>query len=102
VFPGDWIGLDAADPSSYPPLRGNGKATWFGWPDSPRIEALREQWLAAADAQSQRAISADMQRQALTDVPFIPLGQYFSPTAFSRSLAGILTGSILFWNVHRA
>lgn len=100
MFPGDWIGLDASNPSSYPPLRGSGDAAWFGWPKSPRIEALRDQWLAAAPAQ-RKALTAEMQRVAFEDVPFIPLGQYFSPTAYSASLTGMLSGSVLFWNLRR-
>lgn len=100
VIPGDWIGIDAANPSAYPPLRTNGANAWFGWPDAKAIEALRTRWLQA-DAADQAAITAEMQRLAFMEVPFIPLGQYFSPTAYNRSLTGILSGSTLFWNVRR-
>ena len=30
-------------------LRGNGAAAWPGWPVAPKIEALREAWMEAAD-----------------------------------------------------
>lgn len=101
MFPGDWLGLDASSPASYPPLRGNGDRAWFGWPKSPRVEELRQQWLEAPDAQARHAITTDLQRAAFEDVPFVPLGQYFSPTAYNASLTGMLSGLVLFWNIRR-
>jgi hypothetical protein len=29
-------------PANHLPLRGNGKGAWFGWPDDPKIEELRD------------------------------------------------------------
>jgi len=34
-------------------------------------------------------------------VPFMPLGQYFAPTAYKVSLTGMLAGLVLFWNIRR-
>jgi len=102
VFPGYWTGLDAINPAAYPPLRGNGDRAWFGWPKSPRLEELRNAWLAAADANAAERVTREMQRVAFEEVPFIPVGQYFGATAYNRSLQGVLTGSPLFWNVRRA
>lgn len=101
VFPGYWTGLDAVNPAAYPPLRGNGDQAWFGWPTVPGLERLRDQWLEAPDADAARRVTGEMQRVAFEDVPFIPVGQYFYATAYSRSLQGILPGSTLFWNVRR-
>ena len=42
-----------------------------------------------------------MQRQALVDVPYIPLGQYKVPAAFRDDLSGLLRAFPLFWNVRR-
>jgi peptide/nickel transport system substrate-binding protein len=42
-----------------------------------------------------------MQKQVLTDVPYIPLGQYFQLEAYRKSLSGVLTGMPIFWNVKR-
>jgi peptide/nickel transport system substrate-binding protein len=43
-----------------------------------------------------------MQLQALQDLPYIPLGQYFQPTAYQANLSGVLSGSPVFWNIRRA
>ncbi|HEY8609910.1 MAG TPA: hypothetical protein VIL69_01310 [Roseomonas sp.] len=40
-----------------------------------------------------------MQRQAMLDVPCIPLGQSLDPAAYRRSVTGIPRGFCLFWNL---
>jgi len=42
-----------------------------------------------------------MQRQAFQDVPYVPLGQFYQPTAFRDDLNGMLKGLPLFWNIRR-
>ena len=49
LFCTGFSGLDFFTPASHLPLRGNGKGAWFGWPDDPKIEALREAWFNAPD-----------------------------------------------------
>jgi peptide/nickel transport system substrate-binding protein len=101
VFSTSWPGLDHFGPATNVTLRCNGAEAWPGWPSSPRIEALREQWLDTADVPGQQRICGDIQQQAFDDVPYIPLGQYFAPTAYRTNLTGILNGFPLFWNVRR-
>lgn len=103
AFTTTYEGLTVADPSSNVPLRGNGAQGWFGWPTSPRLEALREEWLDAPDTAEQKRIAAEMQRVAFEEVPFIPLGQLYYPTAHRTELQDIVPASFpIFWNVRRA
>jgi peptide/nickel transport system substrate-binding protein len=102
VFSNFWSGLDLATPATHALLWSNGEHASFGWPDSPRIEELRAQWLDAADQGSQQKIAAELQRQAFQDVPYVPLGQYFYATSYRKNLAGVLPGFPVFWNIHRA
>ena len=101
VFFTSFTGLDMSNPASNPALRGNGAGGWFGWPDAPRLEMLRDQWLAESDPVRQHQIAADIQRQAFVDVPFLPLGQFIQPTVQKDNLTGTLRGLSLFWNVRR-
>ncbi len=94
-------GLDVMNPGVNFFLRAHGQAAFAGWPDSPALEALREEWLAAPDVDSQRGIATRIQSQAFADLPYIPLGQFFQPTAWRRSIAGVLKGPTLFWNIRR-
>jgi peptide/nickel transport system substrate-binding protein len=102
VFITTFTGADMANPAGNLALRGNGTDAWFGWPTAPNLEALRSQWLAAEDLPTQQAIAARIQAQAFIDVPFLPLGQFFQPTVWRKSLQGGLTGMPLFWNLRRA
>jgi peptide/nickel transport system substrate-binding protein len=101
IYHTSWSGLDMVNPAGHVFLRGNGKAAAPGWPDSPRIEALRNDWFAAPDLAAQKSIARQIQLQAFQDVPYIPLGQYFMPTAYQGNLTGILHGNPVFWNVRR-
>jgi peptide/nickel transport system substrate-binding protein len=83
------------------PLRGNGKGAWFGWPDDPKIEALREAWFNAPDLAAQKKIGVDIQLQAFENVPFYPLGVVQQPTAFRHDITGVPEGFVIFWNVKR-
>src|SRR5208282_5502393 len=80
VFFTTFSGLDMSNPASNLALRGNGAGSWFGWPTAPKLEALRNQWLAATDLPAQQLIAVDIQRQAFVDVPFLPLGEFLQPT----------------------
>ena len=94
-------GDDLATPATDPPLRGNGERAWLGWPTSPRIEALRDAWLDAPDLAAQKRIAPEIQAQAFEDVPYLPLGLFYSPSAYRADLTGILRGFPIFWNVRR-
>ena len=83
-------------------LRGNGQDAWFGWPTSPRLEALREAWFDALDLAAQKQIGVAIQEQFFRDVPYIPLGQYLAGTAYRRGLTDVRRGIVLPLNVRRA
>ena len=96
-------GLDQFNPVGHVFLRAQGPNAGgvSGWPTSPELERLRTAWIDAADLASQKAIAEQMQRQALIDVPYIPIGQALAATSFRRDLQGMMAGFPLFWNVRR-
>jgi peptide/nickel transport system substrate-binding protein len=94
-------GLDWDNPAGNPALRGNGTLAAAGWPTAPRLEAIRDQWLRAAGLPAQKALAADLQRQAFVDVPTVPVGLYYQPVAYRNNLAGMIKGLILFTGVRR-
>lgn len=97
-----WAGADMRHPGIHQPLRAGGQRAWFGWPDSPEIEALREAWLDAAEEESRRRIAADLHAEAASALPYVPLGQAFAPMAVRRDILGVQPGLPLFWNIRRA
>ena len=94
-------GLDQATPAANLMLRANGPNAWFGWPDDPEIERLRDAWFTADGLDAQRRIAVELQRRAFETVPYVPLGQYFQNTAYRTSLRDVLGGFSIFWNVRK-
>ena len=52
-------GVDQASPAANLMLRANGANAWFGWPDDPKIERLRDAWFAACAAENRRLNRAE-------------------------------------------
>ncbi len=94
-------GVDQASPAANLMLRANAEKAWFGWPDDPEIERLRDDWFAAPDLDAQKRIAAALQTRAFETVPYIPLGQYFQATAYRTTLTQVLSGFSIFWNVKK-
>jgi peptide/nickel transport system substrate-binding protein len=101
VFHTFWSGTDQFTPAGHAFLRGNGRAAAPGWPTSPELEAMRNDWFKAPDLAAQQTIARSMQVQAFQDVPYVPLGQQLNATAYQKNLSGVLKGIPVFWNVQR-
>ena len=94
-------GYDMSTPGSHQLMRGNGERAYNGWPTLPKLEALRDEWLFTEDKAAQLALARRMQEQALLDVPYLPLGSYYQPTAYQASLTGVSKGLVQFTGVRR-
>jgi peptide/nickel transport system substrate-binding protein len=94
-------GYDLASPATHSSLRGNGRDGWIGWPDAPKLEALRNDWLAAADLAEQQRLAREIQLEAWREAIYLPVGAYYQPAAYRRDLTGMLTGLPIMWNVRR-
>ncbi len=94
-------GLDMATPAVQSVLRGNGAAALYGWPELPKLEALREQWFLAPDLAAQQQLARQIQRQAFEDLPYIPAGQFFQATAFNKRIRDVVAGYSVFWNLRK-
>jgi peptide/nickel transport system substrate-binding protein len=95
-------GIEALDPSSHQNSRGQGLSGQYGWPDSPKLEQYRAEWLDAPDLASQKAACDRIQKQVFEDVPYIPLGQFFMPVAYGPRVASVPQGFPQFYNIKMA
>ena len=97
-----FVGPDMINPALNFPIRANGDKAWFGWPSDDKLEALRAEWLAAPDLAAQQRVAAEVQEEAFTSVPYVPTGQFIIPTAFRKSLHGVIVAPVVFlWNVEK-
>ncbi|WP_376099584.1 ABC transporter substrate-binding protein [Roseomonas sp. CCTCC AB2023176] len=96
-----WNGADGINPGVATFLRANGDGAWFGWPSIPRLDAARTAWFDAPDLDAQKRIAEDIQRAVLEEVPYLPSGQYFSSTAYRRTISEPLSEITAFWGTRR-
>ena len=70
---------------------------------TPRWKQLRDAFARAASPEEQKKIAADIQKEAYEQVIYIPLGQYLAPSAWRKSLTGVLDGPAtpVFWNIDK-
>jgi len=102
IFCNYLVGESTANPAVHLPIIGTGANGWIGWPTSPRIEALRSAWFEATDLNQQKRIAVDIQRVALEELPYIPVGGWYHPMAFRTEVSGIVRGSFpVFWNMEK-
>jgi peptide/nickel transport system substrate-binding protein len=68
------------------------------------VEALRDQFVRAATPEDQKKIASDIQTEVYDQVIYIPLGQYLAPSAWRKSLSGVLDGPAtpIFWNIDKS
>ncbi|HKO67236.1 MAG TPA: ABC transporter substrate-binding protein [Burkholderiaceae bacterium] len=98
-----WIvGADMVNPAVNFPIRGTGDKAWFGWPNDPELEQLREAWFKTTDAASSKKATEAVQARAFEFVPFITTAQFILPTAFRSNISGVIIAPISFlWNVEK-
>lgn len=89
------------NPYGNPMIRADGAAAFDGWPASPPIETLRAAWLNAPDPATERRVCRELQTQLWQDVPYVPMGEYFQPTAFRSDLADLPQRFAQFYGVRR-
>ena len=102
IFHTWFVGPDMVNPALNTPLRGAGEKSWFGWPADAKMEELRDAWFAAPNLAEQKKIAEEMQRRAFDQVPYIPTAQFIIPTAYRKSLSGLINSPIVFmWSVEK-
>ncbi|MCC6718167.1 MAG: ABC transporter substrate-binding protein [Acetobacteraceae bacterium] len=94
-------GAGNLSPASMSAARGNGRRAWFGWPDMPKMEALRDKWFEAPDMAAQKALVRQMQALAWDEVPYVNLGSYVGVTGYFNYLKGIRDGFPQMYGVRR-
>jgi peptide/nickel transport system substrate-binding protein len=98
----------AAGPVSGDPLSNNYIPTpcqgtgFFGWPCDDNLEKLRRRFVTAGTVEERKALVAEYQAAMYEVVPYIPLGQFRTPSAFRNTIQGVLPGPrLVMWNISK-
>jgi peptide/nickel transport system substrate-binding protein len=95
-----WTASDLINPAVHAGISGAGAGAWFGWPENAEIERLKLEWVRTTDHARQKQLAEQIQRVAYEEVMYIPFGQALQPTAYRRSVTGVLRfPAPVFWNV---
>jgi peptide/nickel transport system substrate-binding protein len=98
-----WQAADVANPAVHFGVSGAGPRAWFGWPEVPQLENLVTDWVRATDEPKRLRLADEVQRIALSEVTYVPWGEWSQPTAFRRSVRDVLKfAAPVFWNVKLA
>jgi peptide/nickel transport system substrate-binding protein len=105
MFFTNWVGADVVNPVVNVSISGKGRSGgWFGWPDDPKMEALRDGFARSSSPEEQKKLADQIQKENYDEVIYIPLGQYLIPSAWRTSLKGVLDGPAtpIFWNIEKS
>jgi peptide/nickel transport system substrate-binding protein len=95
-----WGAADVINPAVHFGVSGAGPRAWFGWPDIPQLEKLVTDWVRTTDQAKRKQLADEIQKVALSEVAYVPWGEWFQPTAFRKNVQGVLKfGAPIFWNV---
>jgi peptide/nickel transport system substrate-binding protein len=104
MFFTNWAAADLVNPAVNFPIGGQGtKGGWFGWADDPKAEKLKLDFARAQSPEDQKKIAGEIQKEVYEQVLFLPLGQFVQPSAWRKSLTGVLDGPAtpIFWNMDK-
>lgn len=97
-------GGDVLNPLVLNAINARGKNNgWFGWYDDSEMEKLRDDYSRTASVDEQKKIARAIQSRAYDQVAFIPFGFFDTPSAWRKSIKGLLPGAAIpvFWNVEK-
>jgi peptide/nickel transport system substrate-binding protein len=103
IFLTGWTGADILNPAVNQMLRGAGQKSYPGWPDDPKLEALRDAWAVAVDPAERAKLATAIQVQAFENLPYVPLGASVLQSAYRDNLTGIFPAPVAaYWNIGKS
>jgi len=99
------ISTDLMNPIANLQISGKGKkGGWFGWPDDPKMEELRDAYARTSSVDEHKQLAAEIQDEVYNQVIYVPLGQYRVVASWRKSLSGMLDGPAtpVFWNIDKS
>ena len=103
IFITGWHMSEIMDPLRNYGVSASGEKAWFGWPNVPEVESLRDAFLAASSEDKRKSIAVQLQKVMLDEGVAVPVGQISNVAAYRKSLTGVLESPVpVFWNIKKA
>jgi peptide/nickel transport system substrate-binding protein len=102
MYPVGGPAVNYINPAVNKSIRANGDDAFFGWPDSPQVEAEVAAWFDAKTLDEEKTIVRRLNKAALDHVVQAPLGWYLRHQAWRKNITGIAKGPMpFFWGVSK-
>jgi peptide/nickel transport system substrate-binding protein len=99
-----WNGVSMSDPVGNVPLAATCDKAWPGWPCDAAHQALLDTFPSITDPAAKKAQAEKIQLSGMALVPYVQVGMWSQPVAFSPKVSGLLPvpGTMVFWNAKKA
>jgi peptide/nickel transport system substrate-binding protein len=95
-------GVDGVDPMNKL-IRANGETVSNGWANIPEVEVEVYAWYDATSFEAEAAAIRRLNKAALDNVVYAPLGSYLRHFAWRKSVSGVVQGPLpFFWGVSKS
>ncbi len=95
-------GADCINPAPYTALDCGGDKAWFGWPNSPEVQARIADWYAAADLDQEKKAIVALNKAAMDFVVYPPTGFFLQYQAWRKNVSGVVKAPFpVFWGVQK-
>ncbi|MDF1601519.1 ABC transporter substrate-binding protein [Mesorhizobium sp. YIM 152430] len=103
IFFTNWMVPEISSPLINPMVNGRGDDAWFGWPEDADLEALRDEFIAADDAETQAEVAERIQAHVIETVNYVPLGQYLTVQARRSNIVDMIQSPVpVFWQIDKS
>jgi peptide/nickel transport system substrate-binding protein len=101
IFHTHMYGIDCVDPTGRI-IRANGDKAFFGWPNIPQVETEVAAWYDAQTLEEEKSVARRLNKVALDNAIYAPLGAYLQEQAWRNNVIGIAKGPLpFFWGVSK-
>ena len=103
IFVTTWHNTEIQDPLRNYGVSANGDKAWFGWPNVPELESLRDQFLRATGDADRKQLAGKIQHVMFDEGVAMTLGTITTGAAYRKTLSGVLESPVpVFWNIKKA
>jgi len=96
------IAVDILNPISANWMVADPAKAWFGWPNDPEMEKLRDAYSRETDPVKSKALALAVQNRALDQAQYAWLGMWYGPGASRTSIVGWLKSPVVVhWNIEK-
>ena len=96
------VAADILNPISTSYMVANGDKAWFGWPNDPEMEKIRDAYAKETDPVKNKALAVAVQNRALETAQYGWIGQWYGPGAMRSNVSGWLKAPVpVMWNIEK-